>query len=98
MGAAHGGASGNLLNASYISQNESMNNFSSRSKSFANNVIHKLKRRVSFHSGIQSRPSFHMRSQANLSIYRVSEASNESPDKHSTSAKRRKQRQDNNKT
>ena len=56
-----------------------------RSRSFANNpIINRLKRRVSFASGQNSRPSFHMRSHANLSIYRVSEASNESPDKMSS--------------
>lgn len=69
------------------SQNQSLN-FTSRSKSFANVVIHKLKRRVSFAGGNlnlnNSRPSFHMKSHANLSIYRVSEASNESPDKVSS--------------
>ena len=63
-----------------------------RSKSFANNVIHRLKRRVSFaggnSKGALTRPSFHMRSQANLSIYRVSEASNESPEKQSAGGNR----------
>ncbi len=59
-------------------------NLGERSKSLASLVIHKLKRRVSFRGksglGCQSRPSFHMRS----SIYKISESSNESPEKHSS--------------
>ena len=55
-------------------------NFTSRSKSFANNVLSRLKRRVSF-AGRSNARSFHMNSKANLSIYRVEEESNESPSK-----------------
>lgn len=39
---------------------------------------------ASIGQGNDSRPSFAMKSHANLSIYRVSEASNESPDKMSS--------------
>lgn len=68
-------------------------NLGERSKSLASLVIHKLKRRVSFRgrSGLgQSRPSFHMRSHANASIYKISESSNESPEKHSSNKPQRK--------
>lgn len=60
--------------------------FSLRSNSITNNVIQKLQRRVSFRApSCSMRQSFHMRSKDHLSIYRVSEASNESPDKVSNS-------------
>jgi len=86
----------NLLNVSGFSHNQNeSSNFTTRSKSFANNVIHKLKRRVSFRGGNTSRPSFHIRSNPNLSIYRVSEASNESPDKNPSSSKKQWRPEDN---
>lgn len=80
------GSTTGLLNVSGFTHklNETVH-FTQRSKSFANDVIHKLKRRVSFRSN--SRPSFHIRSNQNLSIYRVSEASNESPELVSSSKK-----------
>ena len=52
--------------------------FSLRQKSLTNNVIQRLQRRVSFRATSSRRESFNVRSNANLSIYRVSEASNES--------------------
>ena len=57
-------------------------NFSMRAKSIANNVISRLKHRVSIPGN--SRLSFNYRSNANLTIYRVSEQSDESPEKKSS--------------
>ena len=74
------------VSRSSFSQFEPNLNFTSRSVGGANNVIHKLKRRVSFAS--RSRLSFHMKSAANLSIYRVDEVSNESPEMKSSEKER----------
>ena len=70
------------VNSNFSNPESHALNFSMRAKSIANNVISRLKRRVSLPGN--SRLSFNIRSNANLSIYRVSEQSDESPEKKSS--------------